>query len=251
MARFVAEIQAQRSPRRPTLETARAAHEADMADLDAAGRYALALFRAEQFRSGRELAEKVNAEKASQPDAALVMAAVALNQNFEEEATRLLVAGLDESAPHADVLASLARLRREDDKLEEAARLYRIGTERFPGENRYWNGLAITLWKTEDSETLRPVLETIAGRDFDNVAVRKRLGQIAQQAGRLEEAVRWGEDALCIDIEDAEVHKLLAECYEKLDQRELAAEAWQAVLELTPDDATAKERVGDKLRDES
>src|SRR5690606_907184 len=118
-------------------------------------------------------------------------------------------------------------------------RLYRIGTEKFPGENRFWNGLAISLWDTDDADRLRPVLETIAVRDYDNTAVRKRLAQFAQQAEQWEDAVRWGEDALCIDIEDVEIHRLLAACYEQLGQQDAAQKSWLAVLELQPDDAAA------------
>jgi tetratricopeptide (TPR) repeat protein len=243
VARTVAGIEATRAPRRPTLESARGAHEADPADLDAAGRYALALLRAEEYQTARDLAEKVNAERPTQQEAAYVLARVALSQKYAEQATELLAAAVDDSSPHADSLALLARLRLDAKQTEEAARLYRIGTEKFPGENRYWNGLAVSLWDSGTAEQLQPVLETIAARDEDNTAVRRRLAQFAQQAGRLEEAVRWGEDALCIDIEDVEVHRLLAACYATQGRKEAAMEAWQAVLELKPDDAEALRRV--------
>lgn len=246
LARTVTELLSQRSPPRPRLDAAKAAYEADQNDLDAAGRYALALQRAEKFDSARDLAEQVHAERPAQPDAALVLARVALAQRDDEHAVALLAAALDESAPHADLLALLARLKLESKQTDEAARLYRIGTDRFPGENRFWNGLAVSLWETADGETLRPVLETIASRDTDNTAVRKRLAQIAQQAGRFEDAARWGEDALCIDIEDVDVHRLLAESYESLDRHDAARDAWRALLLLQPDDATATERLGER-----
>ena len=244
VARTVAEIQSQRSPGRLTLQAAEAAHAAAPDNLDVAGQYALALMRAEQYRSARELAEEVNGKQPSQPEAAYVLARVALSQRYEERALELLAAALDESEPFADLLSLLARLKRDADELDEAARLYRIGTEKFPGENRFWFGLARSLWNKDDAGQLQPVLETIAARDYDNTAVRKRLAKFARDAGNLEEAVRWCQDALCIDIEDGDVHRLLAECYEKLDQPDAATEAWQAVLALEPDNAMAREKLG-------
>lgn len=243
VARTVAEIQSRRSPGRLTLDAAKAVHEAAPENSDAAGQYALALMRARKYRSAEELAEKVNAEQASQPDAAYVLARVALSQRYEERAAELLEAALDEAAPHADLLSLLARLKRDAKEMEEAARLYRIGTEQFPGENRFWNGLAVSLWESDDAERLRPVLETIADRDYDNTAVRKRLAKFAYEAENWEQTVRWGEDALCIDIEDVDVHRLLAECYEKLGDSDSAVEAWRAVVALQPDDSEAQERV--------
>ena len=244
IGRLVSEIQSQRAPRRPTLAAAEAAHAADANDLDAAGRYALALQRNEKYRSARELAEKVNAEKPSQPEAALVLAGVALSQNYEEQAVELLTAALDEAAPHAGVLNLLARLRYEADELTEAVRLYELGTQKFPLEDRFWNGLALSLWKSEDTVRLAQVLETVAGRDTNNAAVRKRLAQIARDAGRLDHAVSWGEDALCIDIEDVEVHKLLAECYEQLGNSAAADDARQAVVALQDESGERKAESG-------
>ncbi|MBL8850202.1 MAG: tetratricopeptide repeat protein [Planctomycetaceae bacterium] len=245
VARLVAEIQSQRAPRRPTLAEAEAAHAADPANLDAAGRYALALQRNEKYRSARELAETVNAEQPSQPEAALVLAGVALSQNYEEQAVELLVPAIDESAPHAGALSLLARLRYESEDMTEAARLYELGTQKFPLEDRFWNGLALSLWKSEDLPRLASVLETVAARDTSNAAVRKRLSQVARDAGRLEDAVRWGEDALCIDIEDVEVHKLLAGCYEQLGDAAAAEDARQAVLELGDESGEPKTESGE------
>lgn len=242
LAKTVAGLQARRSPALPTLDSARAAHEADKNDLDAAGRYALALQRARQFKSARELAEQVHAERPSQPDAALVLARVALSEHHDKDAIALLVPAIDVESPHASALALLGRLRLNDRQNEEAAKLYQLGTEKFPGEDRFWNGLAIALWRIDDSARLQPVLETVAGRDSSNAAVRKKLAQIAQQAERFEEAARWGEEAVCIDIEDAEVHTLLADCYEKLGQTTAASAARDAASEVAAHANGADER---------
>ena len=144
----------------------------------------------------RELAEKVNAEKPSQPEAALVLARRrAFSQNLRREGRR---AGWRRRSTNsarlpASSISSPEPPRYEADESAEAARLYEIGTQKFPLEDRFWNHLALSLWKSEDTARLAQVLETVAGRDTNNAAVRKRLAQIARDAGRLDDAVRWGK----------------------------------------------------------
>ena len=56
----------------------------------------------------------MNADKPSQPDAALVLARVALSQNYEEKAIELLTPAIDTSTPDAGVLSLLARLKLDE-----------------------------------------------------------------------------------------------------------------------------------------
>jgi Flp pilus assembly protein TadD len=170
-----------------------------------------------------------------------VLARVALSQNFSEEAIRLLTPVIDESNPHPDALGLLARLKLDDRQNEEAAKLYQLGTQKFPAEDRYWNGLAVALWRIDEPQRLQPVLETVAARDYNNAAVRKKLAQIAQQAEQFDDAVRWGEEAVCIDIEDAEVHTLLAACYDKLGRTDAATAAREAAQEMAGHARTEEE----------
>lgn len=249
LQRTVDELRSRRAPAWPDVATARAAHEADESDPAAAGRYALALLGDKRYQTARDVARRAYDQQASQPDAAYVLARVALARQNDRAAVNYLQAALDESQPHAEVLALLARLRLDAGETNEAARLYRLGTEHFPLEDRYWHGLLLALWKTDESATLRPVLETVAERDFNNVAVRKRLAQIAHAEGNIADAIHWANEALLIDIEDVEVHRLLAECYEQAGRPDAAAEEFQAVLTLAPDDAQARERL-DALRRE-
>jgi len=88
------------------------------------------------------------------------------------------------------------RLVDADPVHAEAARLYEIGTRHFPLEDRYWSGLGIALWRAGDDARLRPVLEYLTGREYDNAGIRKKLAEIAAKEERYEEAVRWGREAL-------------------------------------------------------
>jgi Flp pilus assembly protein TadD len=158
----------------------------------------------------------------------------------EDAAIELLTAVLNEEQPYADALAQLARLRLDAGDHAEAARLYEIGTKHFPLEDRYWSGLGIALWRAGDDSRLRPVLEYLVGREYDNAGIRKKLAEIASAEERYEDAVRWGREALFIDVTDVEVHTLLAKAYQKLEQPAKARREWQAVLALAPENGEAK-----------
>jgi tetratricopeptide (TPR) repeat protein len=237
---LVDDLHAQRSPPWPELDAAEAAYNADTKDPEAAGRYAVALMRAERFRdAGRIAAEAVELDP-HQPDANYVRARFSIARQDDAQAVERLVAGLDEANPHSEVLAQLARLRLDAEENEEAARLYEIGSKLYPAEDRWSNGLAVALWRLDDTQRLRPVLEVAAARDFDNPAVRKKLAQIALADKRYEDALRWGADALYVDILDPEVHRLLADAHIALNTPDRAARELKIVLELDPDNTEAR-----------
>lgn len=241
--RVVDDLRARRSPPWPELAEAEAAYNADPSNALAAGRYALALMRAERFRDAGRIASEAVELDPRQPDAAYVRARFALSRQEEDLAVERLVAGWDEAKPHSEVLALLARLRLDAEENEEAARLYEIGSRLYPGEDRWWNGLAVALWRLDDPQRLRPVLEVAAARDFDNPAVRKKLAQMALAEQRYDEALRWGTDALYIDILDPEVHRLLADAHIALNDPTRASRELNILLELDPDNAEARTRL--------
>ena len=90
------------------------------------------------------------------------------------------------------------------------------------------------------SGRLRPVLEYLVGREYNNAGIRKKLAQMAFAEERFEDAVRWAREALYIDVKDAEVHKLLADGYLKTGQPEKARRELEVLLELSPDNAEVK-----------
>ncbi|REK24405.1 MAG: hypothetical protein DWQ45_04185 [Planctomycetota bacterium] len=232
--RIVDELRPLRSAPYPSLEETQPAYDADNDDPAAAGRHALALLADRQVRAAAPIAKAANEADPTQPEAAYVLARFAIAKQNDERAIELLQTALDEKDPHGDVLAQLARLRLDARADEEAARLYQIGVNRFPLEDRYWHGLALALWRMDETDRLRPVLETLAERDFDNPAFRKKLAEIALAEARYEDAIAWGMQALYIDIEDVDVHQTLAEAYLHADQPEKARRELEAVLTLDP-----------------
>lgn len=240
LGRLVADIQPRRSPPLPELAAAEAAYESNQSDAAAAGRYAFALMLAERYRDAGRIALAAVELDPRQADAAYVRARFALGRQDEDTAVERLVEGLDEQQPHAELLALLARLRLDAGDNAEAARLYEIGTQHFPLEDRYLNGLAVALWRLDEDERLRPILELAAARDFDNAAVRKKLAQIAAAEDRPEDALDWAHDALYVDILDPETHLILAQAHIATSNPTRAAEELSIVLELDPENTTAR-----------
>jgi tetratricopeptide (TPR) repeat protein len=237
---IVARIKPQRLPEGPSLDEAKAAHEADPEDLQAAGRYAIALLESRHGREAGKLAREVLESEPLQPEAISVVARLAWALRDERRAIELLEPAFDENNPHPEILPRLARLKLDNRENEDAARIYRIGTEHWPLEDDFWNGLAVALWRLDDTEHLEPVLKQIVPRDYDNASIRKKLAQIAFADERFEEAADWALQTLYIDVADAEVHQLLAECCLKLDRTEQAERELNNVLELDPDNTDAK-----------
>ena len=239
LQKIVDELRPLRSKPFPTVEETKSAYEENQDDPQDAGRHALALLAARQFRAAGPIARAANKADPTQPDAAYVRARFAIARQNPEGAVELLTPALDEDDPHGDVLAQLARLKLDARENEEAARLYQIGVDRFPLEDRYLHGLAVALWRMDATERLRPVLEELAGRDFDNPAFRKKLAEMARDEGRYEDAIKWGIEAVYIDVEDVEVHQILADAYLETEQVEKARRELEALLTLDPGDEEA------------
>ena len=53
----------------------------------------------------------------------------------------------------------------------------------------------------------------IAGLDGDNATVRKKLAQLAVEAGDVATAKKWAKEALYIDVRDAELHTIMAQAF--------------------------------------
>lgn len=237
----VADIAPQRLPEGPSLEEAKAAHEADPEDLEAAGRYAVALLDARQGRSAGRLALEILEQEPLQPEAISVAARLAWARRDEDRAMELLEPAFDAENPHPEILPRLARLKLDDQQNEDAARIYEIGTQHWPLEDSFWNGLAIALWRLDETERLEPVLKRIVPRDYDNASIRKKLAEIAFADDRFDKAADWAQQALYIDMTDPEVHLLLARSCLKLERPEQAERELRVVLELEPANTAAGE----------
>lgn len=238
--KIVGDLYSQRAPPRPTLKEARGIYEENKEDADAAGAYARALLDSKSSEEAAVIAQDALERNPAQADAAYVLARLALAAEDPDGAIEYLAQVIDEQRPHAAALSMLARLRLDAGDFDEAIRLYNLGTKHYAGEDRFWSGLGIALWRKGDDERLRPVLEYLVGREYNNAGIRKKLAQMAFADEKFEEAIRWGRESLYIDVTDVEVHKLLADSYLKTGLPDKARRELEVVLELSPDNAEAK-----------
>jgi len=87
---------------------------------------------------------------------------------------------------------------------------------------------------------LNPVSEETLGRlaraDPDDLPTRKKLAQIALAKQDFASAADWANQALEIDVTDAEVHRMFAEAMAGRHNYLGAIEEFQAAIELAPED---------------
>jgi len=75
----------------------------------------------------------------------------------------------------------------------------------------------------------------LAARDPDDVTMRKKLAELAMNAGDFAAAERWSREALRVDVMDASIHRTLAEALGGQDHPADAVEEYEFAVRLAPD----------------
>ncbi len=169
------------------------------------------------------------------PLASYVLAKLQLLAGDETGTVEILQQSLDEQAPLEDALALLASLAEKNGEYDEAERLCRLGTERFPLSNGWLKSLSRIYLKSDEPRKLKDALAKLARMDGDDLVIRKKLLQLCVDAGDLDGAVRWGTEAYQIDVMDAEVHALLGNVYSSQKRYRLAVREYATAVELLPE----------------
>jgi len=215
------------------------AHKADPDDLDAAARLAAAYAEREEYAECRKLAQQVLDKSPKHPTASVALARVRMLIGEDESAAKLLSDAVDKAKPDPTALGLLAGLRFKAGELREAEELYALGAEKFPHDIKWKKSLAKTYLLTKNTAKLRPTLEGLAMADADDLPIRKKLAQMALDAGDFKEARRWAVDSLYCDVEDAAGHRMLAAALEGLKLPAKAVEEYEVAVKLDPDDSGA------------
>lgn len=182
----------------------------------------------------RQKALKSREIEAKNPLAAWVLARLELSAGQTQRAVELLQESLDEHAPQEDLLALLAGLQMKSGDFVQAERLYRLGAKRYPHADKWEKSLAGVYLQTGEKRKLRDCLRRLAETDHDNWVFRKKLLELAIEAEDFEDAVRWGTEAVHIDVMDAEVHALLGRALGAREKHERAIEELQTAVRLAP-----------------
>lgn len=220
-----------------SLDDAKKAFDADPTNTKAAGDYAFALFNDGQRKEARAVAEKAVAKNAKEPLAAWVLARLSLFAEDTKKATELLKAALDRKAPNLHVLLLLAKLKVADGKNGDAADLLELGRKHFPKNDDVLIALGSAYVKLGENDKLKPLLEEVALSDFDDPSVRRKLMQISLSQKNYKDVVKYGVQALQIDVLDVGTHRMLGEAYRELNVYKKSVREYEVALQLKPADA--------------
>jgi tetratricopeptide (TPR) repeat protein len=200
------------------------------------GAYSWALLEKGNTGLGKKTAKDALAIDPKQRWAALVLSRLdAEDQKYSAGIARLEPL-LDRTAPHAEILMTLAKLNLLDDKAQQAAELCELGARYYPWQPDFVRGLAAAEAQLGDEKRVAEALTHLCELAPDDAAPRKRLAELALKQQRFPDAIRLAKSALYVDVLDAEIHRDLGEAYLGAKGIKQALTELQAAVELKPKD---------------
>jgi tetratricopeptide (TPR) repeat protein len=193
-----------------TFAQLREAVKKDPNDLDLKARLADAYYSRDKTQA-RTLAEEVIKDKATQPIALLVLARLEIAAGNSKKAFTLLESGLDRNNPEPKLLRELGKMYYNSSQFDKALEVFELGRKAEPYERQWLLELARVYSQTNDREKQIVVLKDLVPTDADDFDNRRRLAKLLLEAGKNDEAEKYGRQALEIDFRDKESQDL----YEK------------------------------------
>ncbi len=179
-------------------------------------------------------AEEVLKQQPQHQSAASLVARLDSREGRTQEAIGFLEECLDPDKPEPKALNLPASLKRKEEDYAEAARLYQLGARLQPHDLRWLRALALVYARTKDQGRLAEAFEKAASGDPDHLVSRVKLARMALQRRNYEDAVRWANQALQIDVTEASLHQLLAESLSGGHNYQEAIAEYAIAIELDP-----------------
>jgi tetratricopeptide (TPR) repeat protein len=198
--------------------------------------YSWALLEKGNSGLAKKTAKDALALDPKQPWAVLVLSRLDAEDQKYSEAIARLEPLLDRSAPHAEILMTLAKLKLLDDKPQQAAELCELGAKYYPWQPDFIRGLAAAQGQLGDEKRLLEALTRLCDLAPDDAAPRKRLAELALKQERFQDAIRLAKAALYVDVLDAEIHRDLGKAYLGAKEIKKALPEFEAAVELKPKD---------------
>ena len=193
------------------------AHRQQPEDAEAAARLALAYLQRGAKKEAADLAAEALKLQPKQQLATYVQVRLQ-KAGTPKEAMAELEGCLDRKAPEPLVLNLLAGLKLKAEKYDEAAELYALGERLDPANPQWPAGRAKVYLAAGQKQNLAQALARFAQIEPDDLPSRKKLAELALEQRKAAVARRWATEALEIQVEDADVHRLLAAALVELDE---------------------------------
>lgn len=179
------------------------------------------------------------------------LAVLSIRENNLGEADSLLNEALTIAPEYSAALFNLGLVRWKEGDLEGAEEFYRASLE---ADSSFWQGYSMLgdlLLEVDRVREAREVLDTGLRGNPDHPYLLKNRGRVAVREGEDEEAQRYWMHALSQLPDDLELHRLLAEWYERNGGKEEAINHWSIILESgSARDKEEAQRALERLDDE-
>ncbi|MGA2257981.1 MAG: tetratricopeptide repeat protein, partial [Thermoguttaceae bacterium] len=234
------------APDRDHFDELEKAHRQQPKDANVAARLALALFQRDAKKEAAELAAEALKLESKQPLATYVLVRLQ-KAGTPQEAMARLECCLDRKAPEPLSLNLLAGMKLKAKEYDEAAELYALGERLDPANPQWVAALARVYLAADQKQNLTRALVRFAQIESDDLPSRKKLAELALERREAATARRWATEALEIQVEHADAHRLLAAALVELDEFDRAIEEFETAIELNPADLPQRFALADAL----
>jgi tetratricopeptide (TPR) repeat protein len=199
-----------RSEKVMTFAELEAANKKTPDDADIMARLAAEYVRRNKPAEARKLADAALAKEKGHPLASVVKARMLSRDKDDAAALALLEEAAKENPDDPRVLAALGKAYLEAKELAKAADAFERGRKAAPLEADWLTELARIYAALKKDAELITVLQEIASRDPDDLAVRVRLTRLYLKS-QPASAERYAKESLYIDVMNEEARELLLE----------------------------------------
>ena len=203
-------------------------------DADAQAQLALIYLKRKALPDARDHAKKALAVDKDHPLAHYVQGRLYLSIGDNAEAIAEFETAAGSPRFERNAVALLAGLRVKQKRFDDALKLYERGASEEPGQLDWQESILRIHLLKKDNDALLELIPQIAVQKHHDVLLRKKMAEILLQQESWEEAAKWAYEVIGIQVTDADAHALLAQAYRGQKKWDLAAREFEVAGQLRP-----------------
>ncbi|MFN3153644.1 tetratricopeptide repeat protein [Bremerella sp.] len=203
-------------------------------DADAQAQLALIYLKRKALPDARDHAKKALAVDKDHPLAHYVQGRLYLTIGDNAEAIAEFETAAGSPRFERNAVALLAGLRVKQKRFDDALKLYERGASEEPGQLDWQESILRIHLLKKDNDALLELIPQIAVQKHHDVLLRKKMAEILLQQESWEEAAKWAYEVIGIQVTDADAHALLAQAYRGQKKWDLAAREFEVAGQLRP-----------------